>query len=270
MPPIPSKRAFYSLVQYVPDGSRAESANAGVVLFVPSSRRIEIRTSPTLARVRKFFAPEESELQRIALSLEALKNRMALARDEFIEETDFAHFVAARADEVRLTPPRLVMVADPLIELNELYEELVGDPDQLRQRAARVAPLPPRVAEVFGRLVAEHKAWQPRSITVPTVRRKFAVSMAYQNGIINYVRSESLASKARPESRLPQLGFNGRLIHEHPIDGERGQLIVLSSDAGAEPDMEEEFERVLRDFQVRFVPHRRTEAFAAEVEKAAH
>jgi hypothetical protein len=122
-------RAFYSVVQYVPDSGRAEAANAGVVLFVPSTKWIDIRSSQTLERVRKFFAPGRQQLQRIELALEALKNRIALARDEFKDECDFEQFIAARADAVRLTAPRLVMVSDPLSELNSLFNELVSDHD---------------------------------------------------------------------------------------------------------------------------------------------
>jgi hypothetical protein len=127
-----SERAFYSVVQYVPDSGRAEAANVGIVLFVPSTRRVEVRTSPTLARVRKFFGPDQQKLRTIEQGLEALKHRLALSQDEFSDESDFASFVAARADSVRLTAPRLVMVTDPLADLNSLYDELVGDSEAPR------------------------------------------------------------------------------------------------------------------------------------------
>src|SRR5262245_29468598 len=115
---MPCIRAYYSVVQYVPDPGRAEAANDGVVLLVPSEDRIEIRTSPTLARIRQFFAPGKQQLKRIELALEALKNRLSLARGEFKDDAEFARFVAARADSVRLTTPRLVVTGQPLNELN--------------------------------------------------------------------------------------------------------------------------------------------------------
>src|SRR6185437_10773496 len=94
--------AVYSIVQYLPDSGRAEVANVGVVLFVPRSGQIEMRTSPTLDRVRRFFSPSKSELERIALAIESLKNRLHMAGGEFTEEESFARFVAARADAIRL------------------------------------------------------------------------------------------------------------------------------------------------------------------------
>ena len=267
---MPATRAFYSIVQYVPDPGRAEAANAGVVLLIPSAKRIEIRTSPTLGRVRQFFAPGKQQLRRIELGVESLKHRLELARGEFQDEVEFARFVAARADAVRLTPPRLVLVEEPLSDLNALFDELVGDQETERRAHAKNPSLPLRVAEVFGRLEAERKVWRPGAIIVPTVRRKFDISFAYQNGTTNYVRAESLAKHGRTESRLERLAFNGRLIHEHPIDNKPGQLVVLSADPDADAETENRFATALREFQVRFIPYSQTGEYATEVERTAH
>src|SRR5437773_498217 len=96
-------RAFYSVLQYMPDGGRAEAANTGVLLFVPERRIAEVRTSETLERVRQFFKPGKLAIHRIELALEAFKNRIALARGEWESESDLAQFAAARADAIRLT-----------------------------------------------------------------------------------------------------------------------------------------------------------------------
>jgi hypothetical protein len=265
---MPRTRAFYSVVQYLPDPGRAEAANAGVVLFVPSEKRIDVRTSQTLHRVRQFFAPGKQQLRRIELALEALKNRLTLAREEFKDDAEFARFVNARADAVRLTTPRLVVIDEPLSELNALYEELVGDPPPHASTAS--AHLPRRLAEVLGRLEVEGKVWRPGSITVPTSRRKFDISFAYQNGVTNFVRAEPLGKGVKLESRLEKLGFNGQLISQHLIDDKPGKLVVLSSDPGVKAETEQEFQRALREFHVRFVPYNQTDEFAAEVEKTAH
>lgn len=263
-------RAFYSVVQYVPDGGRAEAANAGVVLFVPDRRLIEVRTSPTLERVRQFFRPGRQELRRIELALDAFKHRMELARADFESESDLAQFAAARADAVRLTPPRVVMVREPLSDLEALYAELVGDQDRVAEAAGAMQGLPPRVAEVFGRLEAARKAWRPGRITLPTVNRSFEVPVAYQNGRVNYVRPESLAPGRRLDDRMAKLGFNGQLIYRHPIDDRDGQLVVLSVDPDADATVEERFQRTLQEFSVRFVPNAESDAFADEVARTAH
>jgi hypothetical protein len=140
---MPPTRALYSVVQYVPDDSRAEAANVGVVLYVPSRRWLEVRVSPSLERVRQFFHPGRQELRRIELALEAFKHRMEIARGEFSEESDLTQFASARADAVRLSVPRLVMVEEPPSELDALYTELVGDRERALAAAMHAQMLPP-------------------------------------------------------------------------------------------------------------------------------
>lgn len=263
-------RALYSIVQYVPDSGRAEAANAGVLLYVPQRRWMELRVSMSLQRVRQFFRPGKQQLRRIELGLEALKHRIELARSEFTTEADLEQFVAARADAVRLTAPRLMMVEEPLSDLNSLYEELVGEADCAMAASAHPLGLPPQVAEVFGRLEAQHKVWRPGRITLPTINRPFEVPIAYQNGRVNYVRPESLAAGHKVDDKIARLGFNGQLIYRHRIDDREGQLIVLSVDPQAQAADEDRFARTLGEFNVRFVPHEQAQAFAAEVETSAH
>lgn len=267
---MPPTRGLYSVVQYVPDDGRAEAANLGVVLYVPSPRSLEVRVSPTLERVRQFFRPGRSELRRIEIALEAFTHRMEIARDEFAGEEDLAQFAAARADTVRLSPPRLVMVEHSASEIDALYTELVGDREERSAAAMRAQRLPPRVAEVFGRLEAQRKVWRPGTINLPTTGRRFEVPIAFENGRVNYVRPESLAPGGRLDDRMTKLGFGGRLIYLHPINDKQGQLVVLSTDPVADLDTEARFARTLSEFNVRFVPHEQADEFAEEVERTAH
>lgn len=267
---MPSTRAVYSVVQYVPDASRAEAANAGVVLYVPARRWLEVRISPSLERVKRFFKPSSQDRRRIELGLEALKHRMELARSEFGVEDDLAQFAASRADSVRISLPRVIMVQDPASDLEALYAELVGDREPALVAAMRVPSLPPRLAEVFGRLEAQHRVWRPGRIVLPTTQRPFDVPIAYQNGRVNYVRPESLAPGGHLDEKMAKLGFNGQLIYRHPIDQRAGQLIVLSADPNADRGAERRFEETLSEFSVRFVRHDQTNEFAAEVENAEH
>jgi Protein of unknown function (DUF3037) len=210
---VPPTRAFYSVVQYVPDAGRAEAANAGVALYVPATGWLEARMSPTLDRVRHFFRLSKKDLRRVERAVAALKYRLGLARSEFTSGADFAQFVAARADAVRLTQPRLAVVQDPIRDLNALYDKLVGEHEGVAVEHALLPTLPPHFADVIVRLEASHKVWRPSPIRVPTVRRRLPVSFAYENGKVNYVRPESLAAGNRLTPRLESLSFNGRLIH---------------------------------------------------------
>lgn len=263
-------RALYSVVQYVPDDGRGEAANVGVLLYVPSNRWIDVKVSASLERVRQFFRPGRQELRRIELALDAFSDRMQLARGEFSDESDLIQFCASRADAVRPSAPRLVMVEEPYRELENLFDELVGDRDLLFSDARRSPSLPTKLAEVFGRLEAERRAWRPGKIQLPTIGKPFDIPVAFRNGRVNYIRPESLAPRGKLDSRMAQLGFNGQLIYQHPIKDQDGQLVVLSSDPSADTSIEQRFAEVLRDFNVRFVPHAQADAFADEVERAAH
>lgn len=265
-----SMRGFYSVLQYVPDAGRAEAANTGVLLFVPERRMVEVRASNSLERVRQFFRPGKMQLRRIELALESFKHRIELARGEWESEDDLAHFVAASANAIRLTPPRLVVVQEPLDELDELYWELVGDRERAEFEAlSRLQALPDPVAEVFGRLEAQRRIWRPGRIRLPMTNKEFEVPIAFQNGRVNYVRPESLAT-GKVDERLAKLGFNGQLIYKHPVDEKPSMLVVLSSAPGADAQTEERFAKTLEDFNTRFVPYAKSQEFADEVAATAH
>lgn len=135
---MPAIRAFYCVAQYTPDAARAESANVGVLLLVPSLRWMEIRVSASLERVRQFFEPSADDLARIRMALDSFVSRVRIARDrhEFANEVDLAQFIGERADAMNLTMPRLCKIDDPWTDLDALYDKLVSDCDD----AAVVAP----------------------------------------------------------------------------------------------------------------------------------
>lgn len=264
-------RAFFSLVQYVPDAGRSEGANVGVVLFIPK-RPMLVRTSTTLRRVRSFFKPKATEMDRIKQRIEALRSRLGLATEEFRNESEFSQFVAASADAVQLTPPRLVMVTDPEADLNSLFDELVGEDPSSNSSPRRKSPaLPPAVEKVVAKLEESGKAWRPGKVTIPTVGRGLKVHAAFQNGRTNYVRAESLNMAANNlDKHLEMLGFNGLLLHQHKVDDRDCSLVVVSASPGADPQDEKQFSTALADFRVRFVPYRDVAKFAGEIEKTAH
>ena len=264
-----AQRAHYSIVQYVPDDSRAECANVGVVLFVPESRWLQARTTQSLDRVRRFFRPGQKQIHRIELALKALEDRMDLARDGFTEENDLVQFAASRADQIRVSTPRLVMVDEPKAVLIDLYEELVGDTPRQISAAIKEQALPPHVAEVFGRLEAQKRLWRPGKITLPTTGGSFDVPIAFQNGLINYVRPESLRPGRKLNDLMSKLGFSGQLISRHPINDRDGRLVVLSADPDADSEAENRFAKTLKEFSVRFVRYSEIDAFAEEVEQTA-
>jgi hypothetical protein len=262
-------RAFYSVVQYVPDGGRAEAANAGVVVYIPESGKIGVRITPTLERIKKFFSPKRGDRRRIELALEAFRHRLESAQGEFKSEKELEQFILARADAVRMTLPRLVVLNDLSVKLDELYQKLVGDEAAVGARPATAPLIPSPLAKVFDRLLTQKKAWGPRPIMVPETKRVIQIPFTYMNGVENLVLPQSLATRRKPEAKLQKLGFDGFLIHKHRVDDKQSQLVVVSAERANE-EVEHHFAEVLPEFNVRFIPFLQVPDFAKEVEAQAH
>ena len=271
-PPMTRMRALYCVVQYVPDGGRAEAANVGVALFVPGEGRPRVRMSPTLARVRKFFSPDKKQFRWIELAADALKYRLeSAAGGEFASEAEFITFVGARADAVRLTPPRPTVTDDPAAKLDALYAKLVGDEKPYAKGVApRWSAYLPRVKAVFERLQTERRAWTPGKLRVPVIGTKLDIPLAYKNGRVNYVLPTPLPPAKLLESKVEMIGFRGQLIYQHKVEGEDSKLVVLSAAPAGDREAEARCAQVLADCHVKFVPYAESDAFAAEVEREAH
>ena len=57
--------------------------------------------------------------------------------------------------------------------------------------------------------------------------------LLYRNGVINLVKPHVFPATRRAETQAATLAVNGDLIRKHPIDGERHQLIVVSTHSSA-------------------------------------
>ena len=119
-----AQKGYYSVVQYCPDSSRLEVANLGVLLFVPEKRFVQARFSGGNDRVRRFFG--KRDLDFINHQKHALETRLTKDSDRFKTLSDLENFIAKRANEVVLTPPRSVKVTVAEEELKSLCERLVG------------------------------------------------------------------------------------------------------------------------------------------------
>jgi hypothetical protein len=130
---IPAK-AYYSILQFVPDLERAEGANIGVVLFCPDKGFLKAQTATGNDRVCRFFGPEKDiDLDRLSAFKAAFEERVLAeaARIKTLEE--FRHFVHTRANQLLLTKPRPIKVYDPEADLARLFDTLVGERQVARQ-----------------------------------------------------------------------------------------------------------------------------------------
>lgn len=268
-----TQRAFYSVVQYCPNRFRAEAVNVGLVLLCVDPHAVRVQMTENHDRVRKLFAIARPELKNLKLATLGLQSRIVNSIEEFRNEDDLAAFAASRANDLRLTAPRLAKISDLEADFERMFSELVAD--QRAIVAACESPaevLPPKLGEVFYRLSAEHRIWSPGKVIVPVYKRKLDIPYAYRNGIVNFVKPHVFPASKVAENQAASLAVNGDLINRHSIDGEKHQLIVVSTQESSEQarEISEHVEPLFREYRVRLVRPQEAEAFAAEVERSAH
>ena len=266
-------RGFYSVVQYCPDRFRAEAANVGLVLLRPDPHAIRVRMADNHDRVRRLFGIAKSESKNLKLSMFGVKSRIESGAAEFRTLDDLATFAASRANDLRLTAPRLAKVDDFEVDFERLFSTLVESHSTAALAAGSPAEvLPPELSGVFYRLQQAQKIWRPGTITVPVYKRKLDVPYAYRNGVVNLVKPHVFPATRRAETQAATLAVNGDLIRKHPADGERQQLIVVSTQETADQakEVDDHVEPLFKEYGVRLIRPDRAAAFAAEVEESAH
>ena len=266
-------RGFYSVVQYCPDRFRAEAVNVGLILLRLDPHAVRVRMSGNFDRVRRLFATGQADLKNLKVSIEGLKYRIENSTDDFRTDGDLAAFAATRANDLRLTEPRLAMLDNFDDDFERLFSKLFDS--QSTAKLASESPaeiLPPRLSDVFYRLQQAQKIWRPGTITVPVYKRKLEIPFAYQNGVVNLVKPHVFPASKRAESQAATLAINGDLIRKHPVAGEKRQLIVLSTQETPEQaeEISEHVEPLFVEYGVRLIRPAAAEAFAQEVEASAH
>lgn len=266
-------RGFYSVIQYCPDRFRAEAVNVGLVLLRFEPHAVCVRIENNHERVRKLFGLARPELKDLALATQGLKSRIEKCADDFRTEEDLAAFAATRANDLRLTEPRLAKLANFEEDFDRLYSQLVEQlATEKRTHQTAAEKLPSRLQELFSRLSAEKKLWTPGKITVPVFNSEMEIPYAYQNGVVNYIKPHVFPETKRAEGQAARLAVNGDLIQRNPVDGETRRLIVVS--ARETPEQEKAIDNhiapLFEEYHVRLIRPDDVDEFAEEVEASAH
>ncbi|MBX3416572.1 MAG: DUF3037 domain-containing protein [Pirellulaceae bacterium] len=266
-------RAFYSVVQYCPDRFRAEAVNVGLILLCLDPHDVRVRLTNNLSRVRKLFHASKGDLKNLKLNGYSLVSRVKGSLREILTEHDLANFAASRANDFRLTEPRLAKIKDIDQDFERLFAELVDQ--QVGIKTTDTTParvLPPALSDAFDRLSKSKKIWNPPPIVVPLRKRKMEVPYAYRNGVVNLVKPHIFIPGRRAENQAGNMAIDGDLISKNRINGEQHQLIVVSTqeDERQEREISEHIEPLFREYHVRLIRPRDAEAFAKEVEESAH
>lgn len=119
---------YYSCVQYCPDHGRAECANVGVILLVPSLGYIGGVDDPTNARPKRFFGDQKIDWTHFDTAKKATFTRIVVDKNYFRTLSDLERFVNTRANDFILTQPRACRVDKaPFLVLSDLFDALVRE-----------------------------------------------------------------------------------------------------------------------------------------------
>lgn len=266
-------KAFYSVIQYCPNRFRAEAVNVGLVLLCPDPLDVRVQMTRKFDRVRKLFAIKGLDLDSLKLTTEGMRCRIECAAVDWLTADDMASFAASRANDLRLSEPRLAKIEEIDVDFKRLFSELVDE--RTTASLADESPaevLPPRLSEVFYQLQREHKIWKPGLITVPVFKSKLDIPYAYKNGIVNLIKPHVFSATKQAETQAAKLAVSGDLIQREPINGERHKLIIVSTQETKEQaqEIDEHIEPLFNAYGVRLVRPVNVDVFANEVEQSAH
>ena len=229
-------KGYYSIIQYCPDLSRLEAANIGVLLFCPEVRFIRAKTSAGNDRIRRFFGTDILDKERIALIKHTVEKRLAVDANAFRTLEDLEHFRATRGNEIQITPPRSILVNEPIAELDRLFEQLVGGRAGTHKRDT-AAPIKRVLEREFKRADVEQFLHDNVSIEVQAFQRRIEVPYAYQNGRCNLLQPVKFEQSTEEGvvNNACRLAVEGRSLYTHP-DRKYGKLqmnVIASFSAGS-------------------------------------
>jgi hypothetical protein len=212
-------------------------------------------------------------LDHLKLSIAGLKSRIESCAGDFKAAEDLTAFAASRANDLRLTEPRLAKLDDFEADFNRLFSDLVEQHSTAALAIESPADmLPPELGNVFHRLEQADKLWHPGTISVPILKRKLEIPYAYKNGVVNLVKPHIFPGTKRAETQAATLAIDGDLIRKHPLGGERHQLVVVSTQETSKQakEINDHVAPLFKEYGVRLIRLSDVGEFAREVEASAH
>lgn len=237
-------KGYYSLIQFCPDQSRLEAANIGVVLFCPELDSLEVRIAGDNSRIQRFFGKQAFDWSRVNSYKHGIKERLEIEGKDFRNVDDLKAFGQRRGNNIQLTLPRPFTVRDPLKDIEELFEEVVGR----RKRPQAVPGFRKRFSEQLLKARLGSKLKQDIEIEVPGLRREIEIPFAYQNGRFNLIQPVSFQASDPDQVRktASSHAIEGLALYEHPHKkfGEL-ELVVVGQFRTNEKEVREDVRRIL-------------------------
>jgi len=248
-------QGYYSLIQYCPDLTRLEAATVGVLLFCPEREFLKARTTRDNRRIQRFFGREGHDWQQVNSFKRAIEERLAVEQPHIQRLEDLDQFIALRANELRITPPRAIRVDDPEADLAALFCDIVGS----EPRRTTSGSLVRHVGDRLLKAGLEKKIERNVPVLVPVFGRPTTIPFAFQNGrfqLIQPVRFE--AEKVEQSLNTAcRYAVEGRSLYEHR-DAKLGdmKLVVVGKFRPKDTETKEKVHRVLSESSVDLFPLR--------------
>jgi len=258
-----SEQGYYSLIQYSEHPERIEFVNVGVALFSHAAPRVLIKFSENPRRVERVFGVSLG--QHFRLLKESVQNRIYSDFHRSWDRQSIDRFISLRSGKIRLSSPRAVHVVDPQQVIDQLFDRLVGEPEQ-KHREPRVSS---KLKRRFSHIGIEGLLERPNPIRLPqgvVIKAPYA----YQNGSYNLIKAMSL--RQSPEQALEaagKLAIEGRWLHEATQSQNPSKLIVVGDTEGQHDNFTRAVSDVMRDHNVSFFSMENLEPLAREIQNAA-
>ena len=223
---IPTK-GYYSLIQYCPDQTRLEAATIGVLLFCPDRAFLKAMTARDNRRIQRFFGREGHDWARINSFKTAIEERLEVEQPEIKSLEDLEGFIALRANQLQMTPPRSMRVNNPEDDLKKLFAEVVGD----QHRKQRERSFSRYVGERLVKAGLQSKFRTNIKIVVPVFNNRLVdIPYGFQNGRFNLIQPVRFqaASAEQALNTACRYAVEGRSLWEtrHPDLGQLKLLVV--------------------------------------------
>jgi len=260
-------RGFFSVVQFCPDLNRGECANVGVVLVVPQVGFLDVRLSEDNEGPKQRFGKDAYDDARLTVAKKGIEGRLRHEGKDWRGPEDLQQFGKREGNNLVLTTPKVILVEDPLSELNELYQRLVHVEPQHRWRQPK-----PDLRTAFEQKLLGVPLIKNIEVDIPEYG-KLKVPYAYKNGVLNLIRPEGFPiDEASATTKANDLAVKGHLIYRHRQDqGRRQKLIVVGGfDASAPEALKRRIDFVLTEHDARLVREDHIDEFVEEVRREAH
>ncbi len=242
-------KGYYCLIQYCPDLSRLEAANIGVLLFCPERSFLQARTVRDNRRIQYFFGREGHDWSQIDSFKTGIEERLEVEHSNIQGLDDLRRFVQLRANQIQITAPRPMRVRNPKEDLDQLFQDLVGEARQKQSRPS----FNKHIEERFTEAGLESKIARDVSIHVPVSNEDLTVPYGYQNGRFNLIQPVTFESKKPRDAKNKACRFavEGRSLHEerHPKYGDL-QLVVVGRFSSQGTDSIPDVRRILKENDV--------------------